>query len=209
MFVLYVRIRAKMNNDRTDIEMTSPISGLLQQNQIADALGEQTAVMKNLASMFLKSKTTVMEYDMMQASKMQGRIITEMIFCWFLHFKLGQTQPVVMSVVNGLMNLFYNPLFQVYVIGRNLERPFKSPPPPQPMINPPGAAGTQQPDDTETESKETEAIKVLKAEKVQRNNHDDDEDEEDEDDNDVDDAETETGDGDDDDDDATDEDEQG
>jgi len=37
-----------------------------------------------------------------------------------------------MQTATGFMNLAYSPLFQVYVLGRNLERPFK--PPANPMM---------------------------------------------------------------------------
>ena len=144
-----------MNNDRTSIETTNPVSTLLQQGQL-DAMGGQAEMVKNLASTFLKSQTTVMEYDRKQASQMQGKMITEMIFMWFLHFKLGQIQPILLAVVNGMIQLFYNPLFQVYVMGRNLERPFKSPPKPTP---PHGLANEENnSDDTETENSDENAI---------------------------------------------------
>mmetsp|Transcript_53344 Transcript_53344/g.129699 ORF Transcript_53344/g.129699 Transcript_53344/m.129699 type:complete len:275 (+) Transcript_53344:2467-3291(+) len=155
LFIVYVHIRAKMNNDRTSIETTNPVSALLQQGQL-DAMGGQAEMVKNLASTFLKSQTTVMEYDRKQASQMQGKIITEMIFMWFLHFKLGQIQPILLSVVNGLIQLFYNPLFQVYVMRMNLERPFKSPP--KPMAPKPGLPNDENSNDTETENNDENAI---------------------------------------------------
>mmetsp|Transcript_53342 Transcript_53342/g.129686 ORF Transcript_53342/g.129686 Transcript_53342/m.129686 type:complete len:279 (+) Transcript_53342:2718-3554(+) len=203
LFIVYVHIRAKMNNDRTSIETTNPVSALLQQGQL-DAMGGQAEMVKNLASTFLKSQTTVMEYDRKQASQMQGKIITEMIFMWFLHFKLGQIQPILMSVVNGLIQLFYNPLFQVYVMGRNLERPFKSPPKP---MAPPGLTNEENSDETETENSDENAI-VDSNTAESNNNEDNDEDEDqedgnddDDDDGDGDDAESEAVDEDDDDDD--------
>ena len=47
-----------------------------------------------------------------------------MIFIYFLHFKMKQMQPLLMQTVTGVVNLMYSPLWQVYVMGRNLERPF-------------------------------------------------------------------------------------
>ena len=82
--------------------------------------------MKNLASSFLSSESTVMEYDLKQARSMQGGILFNMCFMWFLHFKMNQMQPLLINTVTGIMNLYYSPLFQVYVLQRNLERPFKS-----------------------------------------------------------------------------------
>jgi len=124
LFVLWVRIQAKTRNDRTSIQMTNPISNLLQtQLQGAD---NNNAMMKNLASSFLSSESTVMEYDLKQARSMQGGILFNMCFMWFLHFKMNQMQPLLINTVTGIMNLYYSPLFQVYVLQRNLERPFKS-----------------------------------------------------------------------------------
>ena len=85
-------------------------------------------MVKNLASSFLTSASTVMEYDMNQAKSMQGGVIFNMAFMWFLHFKMQQVQPLLIQVATGLLQLFYHPLFQVYVLGRNLERPFKTAP---------------------------------------------------------------------------------
>ena len=119
VFCLYVRIQAKLNNNRTPIETKNVLSGLLNsqlQNQ---------DMIKNLASSFLSTQSTVMEYDLKQAKNMNGGILFNMAFMWFLHFKMGQTQPLFFQTVQGLTNLVFNPLFQCYVLGRNLERPFK------------------------------------------------------------------------------------
>jgi hypothetical protein len=123
IFIFYVRIMAKKNNDRTPIQQTNPLSDMLQKQ-----MGQQGGndMVKNLASSFLSSATTVREYDMKQASNMQGGIIFNMAFNWFLHFKMQKTQPLLMQIITGTMQLIYHPLFQVYALGRNLERPFKA-----------------------------------------------------------------------------------
>ena len=125
LFVLYVRIRAKAANDRTPVTTTNPLSGLLE-SQLQGPDGSN-AMIKNLASSFLKSQSTVLEYDLKQAQSMQSGLLFNMAFMWFLHFKMQQIQPLMINTVTGLMNLVYSPLFQVYVLGRNLERPFKNP----------------------------------------------------------------------------------
>lgn len=84
-------------------------------------------MVKEMASQFLSSKTTVMEYDLKQAKSMNSGLLINMAFMWFLHFKMQQTQPLLAQTVTGLLNLVYSPLFQVYMLGRNLERPFKNP----------------------------------------------------------------------------------
>ena len=99
--------------------MTSPFSKILESTQ--------NTQVKNLASSLLSSQSTVLEYDLAQIKSMNGGLLMNMAFLWFLHYKMGQTQPLYLQTVQGLMNLYYSPLFQVYVLGRNLERPFKNP----------------------------------------------------------------------------------
>lgn len=120
--MVYVRIQAKLNNDRTKIEMKSPLSGL-----VSSQLGQKQDMVKDLASQFLSSRTTVLEYDLKQAKAMNSGLLINMAFMWFLHFKMDQTQPLLAQTVTGMLNLVYSPLFQVYMMGRNLERPFKNP----------------------------------------------------------------------------------
>lgn len=122
-FIFYVRIMAKKNNDRTPIQQKNPLSEILQK-QMGQAGGND--MVKNLASSFLSSASTVMEYDMKQVSNMQGGILVTMVFNWFLHFKLKKTQPLLTQIMSSTLQLIYHPLFQVYILGRNLERPFKT-----------------------------------------------------------------------------------
>lgn len=126
LFVLYVRIQAKANDDRTPLKITNPISNLVQSQLQGPGAGSNPMV-KNLASSFLSSESTNMEYDLKQARSMQGGLLFNMCFMWFLHFKMEQMQPLLINSVTGIMNMVYSPLFQVYVLGRNLERPFKNP----------------------------------------------------------------------------------
>ena len=123
LFLFYVRFQAKSINDRTPITLKNPLSSVLQ-SQLG---GEDNGMMKSLASSFLNSKSTVLEYDLRQARSMQSGLIMNMAFMWFLHFKMNQVQPLIIQSATGLMNMVYSPLFQVYVLGRNLERPFKNP----------------------------------------------------------------------------------
>ena len=125
LFVLYVRIMAKKNNNRTPVKLQNPISGMIQSR--LEQQGGDNRMVKNLASSFLSSETTTMEYDMERAMSMQGGVIFNMAFMWFLHFKLERVQPLLIQVLSGFIQLAYHPLFQVYVLGRNLERPFKTP----------------------------------------------------------------------------------
>jgi hypothetical protein len=77
--------------------------------------GNVQEMAKRLTSSFLSSQTTVMEYDLKQASDLQGGVIVNMILMWFLHFRLGKIQPLLMQVLMGFLQIVYSPLFQVYV----------------------------------------------------------------------------------------------
>jgi Phosphate transport (Pho88) len=123
IFLFYVRIQARMRNDRTPLEISSPITSMIQ-SQLG---GDSGGMIKNLASSLLSSKSTFIEYDLKQSMNMQSGLIFNMLFMWFLHFKMEQVQPLLIQTITGLSNMIYSPLFQVYVMGRNLERPFKTP----------------------------------------------------------------------------------
>lgn len=134
LFVFYVRMTAKANNDRTPLKITNPISSLVQSQ--LQGPGNSNPMVKNLASSFLSSESTFMEYDLKQARSMQGGLLFNMCLMWFLHFKMEQIQPLLINSVTGVMSIVYNPLFQVYVLGRNLERPFKNPAMKTPLVSP-------------------------------------------------------------------------
>jgi hypothetical protein len=178
-FIFYVRIMAKRRNDTTPVETKNPLANMVE-SQLESAGGGNDMV-KNLASSFLKKESTVRDYDIRQTTVMQGSILFNMVMMWFLHFKMQQVQPLFVSIVNGFMQLAYNPLFQVYIMGRNLERPFKSPE----VFKPPTADSAEEETKEEEETPETAVTE----------------------DNDDDDEVTAVADGDDDDDDETDEDE--
>jgi Phosphate transport (Pho88) len=124
VFLWYVRIQAKLRNDTTPLQVSNPLLNLFQA-QIGDGGGSST--LKDLASSFLRSSSTVVEYDLTQAKQMQSGLIFNMLIMWFLHFKMEQVQPLWIQTVNGLLTLVYSPLFQIYILGRNLERPFATP----------------------------------------------------------------------------------
>lgn len=138
LFLLYVRFRVKAINDRTEITLSNPLASLVQ-GATGGAMmggggggGGGNFMVKALADQMLSSTTTIYEYDLSQAKKMNSGLLMPMIFLYFLHFKMKQVQPLLMQTATGVMNLVYSPLFQVYVLGRNLERPFK--PPGNPMM---------------------------------------------------------------------------
>jgi len=127
--IFYVRIMAKIRNDRTVIHIESPLTAAMESQLAQQQIGGGNDMIKNLASSFLSKDTTVMEYDMKQATSLQTGIVVSMFIMWFMHFKFEQVHPLLVSVISGYVQLVFNPLFQVYVLGRNLERPFKTPTP--------------------------------------------------------------------------------
>jgi Phosphate transport (Pho88) len=134
LFLIYTRIKAKIINDRTSIEVSNPLSSMLQTQLLGGNSNDSSTssdsgtsnMIKSLASSFLSSKSTVCEYDLKQARSMQSGLIFNMLFMWFLHFKMNQVQPLIIQSITGFTSMIYSPLFQVYVMNRNLERPFKT-----------------------------------------------------------------------------------
>lgn len=83
-------------------------------------------MVKNIANQFLASTSTIMEYDLSQAKSMNNGLLVPMIMLWVLHFKMGQVQPLFFQTASGVKELVFSPLFQTYILGKNLERPFKN-----------------------------------------------------------------------------------
>ena len=125
-FLGYVYLRAKSINDRTSITISNPLAGLVN-GAGAGGGGSTNFMVKALTDQVLSTSTTILEYDLKQVKKMNGSLLFPMIMLYFLHFKMKQVQPLLMQTCTGVMNLVYSPLFQVYVLGRSLERPFKAP----------------------------------------------------------------------------------
>ena len=132
IFFAYVRIQAKLIHDTTIITISNPLTKLVK-NQLNTALGSSdksnndTGMAKTLTDKFLSSSSTVMDYDINQSRKLMSGMFFSLAFMWFLHFKMNQVQPLLYQTASGVLNLVYSPLFQVYILGRNLERPFKPP----------------------------------------------------------------------------------
>lgn len=123
LFLLYVRTKVRQINDRTEITLSNPLASM------AEAMMQKNsnnAMVKSLTSQILTTQTTIYEYDMQQIKSMQSGLLMPMVFIYFLHFRMKQMQPLLMQTVTGVMNLVYSPLWQVYVMGKRLERPFGS-----------------------------------------------------------------------------------
>eukprot|EP00554_Chaetoceros_debilis_P005858 CAMPEP_0194078984 /NCGR_PEP_ID=MMETSP0149-20130528/5256_1 /TAXON_ID=122233 /ORGANISM="Chaetoceros debilis, Strain MM31A-1" /LENGTH=400 /DNA_ID=CAMNT_0038760343 /DNA_START=155 /DNA_END=1357 /DNA_ORIENTATION=- len=126
LFLIYVRYKAKSNSDTTEITVDNPISNLLQNQLSSSASGGGGDMVKNIANSMLSSSSTVMDYDLKTAKSMGNGMLFPMGMLWFLHFKMGQVQPLFYQTTNGIKELVFSPLFQIYILGRNLERPFKN-----------------------------------------------------------------------------------
>eukprot|EP00592_Proboscia_alata_P001561 CAMPEP_0194370064 /NCGR_PEP_ID=MMETSP0174-20130528/18405_1 /TAXON_ID=216777 /ORGANISM="Proboscia alata, Strain PI-D3" /LENGTH=363 /DNA_ID=CAMNT_0039147351 /DNA_START=173 /DNA_END=1264 /DNA_ORIENTATION=- len=134
-FLTYARIMARMRNNRTPITITNAMADMVK-TQLSSAISKQTPggskgqgendMVKGLTSKLLSSESTVMEYDMKQAASARSSLLMPLLFTWVIHFKFGQVQPLFLQASSGIVSLIYSPLFQIYVLGRNLERPFKT-----------------------------------------------------------------------------------
>jgi hypothetical protein len=179
IFLFYVRLQAKSINDRTPISVSNPFSKILETTQ--------NAQVKSLASSLLTSQSTVLEYDLAQAKSMNGGLLVNMGFMWFLHYKMGQTQPLFQQTISGITNMVYSPLFQVYVLGRNLERPFKTPSPANKFGNDPEGEAAEEDvtaatDDEEEEEDESDDDDESGDDEEEEEEEESDDDEEEEDD---------------------------
>lgn len=123
IFIFYVRFKANAIDDDTPITITNPLSKLIPNSGDDNTGGD---MVKSIANQFLASETTVKEYDLSQAKSMNNSLLMPMAMLWFLHFKMGQVQPLFFQTANGIKDFIFSPLFQAYVLGRHLERPFKN-----------------------------------------------------------------------------------
>lgn len=180
VFLLYVWLRAKSIDDRTPITISNPLASLVQNGAMGGAAaaaangGGGNFMVKALADQILCSETTILEYDLKQAKKMNGGLLVPMVVLYFLHFRMKQVQPLIMQTATGVLNWVYSPLFQVYVLGRNLERPFK--PPVNPMMEAMQDGEGKEGDTVGTDEKGEDENDIEKEEEVV--SKDDDEEEE-------------------------------
>jgi hypothetical protein len=161
--------------------MSSPFSKILESTQ--------NSQVKNLASSLLSSSSTVLEYDLAQIKSMNGGLLVNMAFLWFLHYKMGQTQPLFLQTIQGLMNLYYSPLFQVYVLGLHLERPFKNPTATDTTAAETDTSDTAEETTTDDDDEETTVVED-DEEETEDDDEEDDDDADDDDDDDTDDDDT-------------------
>lgn len=175
-FLLYVRFQAHRINDRTKINIKNPLSDLLQSQMASKDDSGTGGMVKSIASSFLANESTVLEYDLSQAKSMSTSVLFPMIMLYFLHFRMGQVQPLFFQTATGLKALFTSSLFQVYVLGRNLERPFTMKQ--SPLLSPPEEGDEVQvgeEDEDEDEDKKDSSKKVVDEDEEEDDKEDDDE----------------------------------
>ena len=95
-----------------------------------------------------KPKQTAAEYDQKQLNSLRTSYRIGCLFTCFLHFKLKMTQPLIYSCTSSVVDLFFNPLVNIHLLGKEADGPFKRPfgaadgPPPNPLAammgSPPG-----------------------------------------------------------------------
>ena len=67
------------------------------------------------------------EYDKSQLNSKRNSYRMGCLFTCFLHFKMKMWQPLVYSSVSGVIDLAYDPLVQIHLLGRKAEGSFARP----------------------------------------------------------------------------------
>jgi len=68
---------------------------------------------------------TYSEYDSNEATKMLRSIAFNSILYTALSFKLKNTQPMILQMLNLLKSLFLSPLYRAHLYGMDVKRPFE------------------------------------------------------------------------------------
>ena len=126
LFTLYVKFVAKRIDDSSVITMENPMMKLVK-SQLNNAVSSDLASSLLTNSFTSGTKITIRDYDVQQANTLFYGLLPNLIIMWIIHFKFKQVQPLFLTTASGVLTLIQNPLFQVYVLGKKLERPFKSP----------------------------------------------------------------------------------
>lgn len=126
LFTLYVKFVAKRIDDSSVITLENPMMKLVK-SQLNNAVSSDLASSLLTNSFTSGTKITIRDYDVQQANTLFYGLLPNLIIMWIIHFKFKQVQPLFLTTASGLLTLIQSPLFQVYIFGKNLERPFKSP----------------------------------------------------------------------------------
>merc|ERR1711991_130915 len=72
-------------------------------------------------------KMTVYEYDMEKWNEALKQSLIQLAILGFFHYKWQAAVPLVTQFVMGPMKLYGSELFQIYIMGAKIERPFPAP----------------------------------------------------------------------------------
>jgi len=71
---------------------------------------------------------SVKEYDLSQLKALLSSTAMTIGITAFIHIKFGLVPPLLMQGILAISTLYGNPMFQAYVLGKDLPRPFPEPP---------------------------------------------------------------------------------
>ena len=115
-------------DDETPLKLPgNPMLAALAKKQVDG--GADGGVAGALVDKLTAKETTVKDYDLDMVKKGRNSQLGSLVVMCFLHIKKGMLQPLVAQAVMGAASLIKEPLVQVHLLGRDLERPFV---PPQP-----------------------------------------------------------------------------
>ncbi|KAJ3309040.1 hypothetical protein HDU76_003744 [Blyttiomyces sp. JEL0837] len=108
----YIRTKIFDRNDKTPLVYTEMKSFL-----------EQEVITVN---------TTNQGHDLKKSYEQFQQILLQIIVMALLHFRFGYIRPLLIQTVLGLRSISINPLFEVYILGKDdkegdLKRPWKAP----------------------------------------------------------------------------------
>lgn len=113
----YIKLQIKNKNDLTTIKyqnQKSPMQMLLKGG--ADDGAEPVIT------------TTVVAYDLEQIETLIKGMYTSWLMMAGMHFYMKYTQPMVMQGISPIKAALEHPLFNAYVLGKEVERPFNQTP---------------------------------------------------------------------------------
>ena len=137
-YVLRKRIRAA--NDETELVIPPPpfiaqmVDGYLEGNRDKAGGGggmPPAEAVKGIINNYLSRKTTVMDYDLKELSRMAKAIGWPVLVTALMHFRFKMAHPLVFSLVQGSYALVASPLARIYFYGHEARgacrRPFVKP----------------------------------------------------------------------------------
>ncbi|GMI21992.1 hypothetical protein TeGR_g1914 [Tetraparma gracilis] len=104
----YALRSARLNDDRSEVRVPSPLAPLL-----SGALSAAGPAASSLLSSALSRTLTVREYDSRQARALRTSQLLPLLLMFYLHFRRGAAQPLVLQAAVGYHGLWQSPLWRV------------------------------------------------------------------------------------------------